>query len=166
MELSTKRVLIMDWVEGERLDSVSSQTALKMVNNGVLCSMSQIFEHGFYHGDPHRGNLLATPDDKLAYIDFGMCGELPKETRTVLISAIVHFVNGEFSALANDFAKLGFLPEGSDRAKRRRISAALTRAIARNARGGLMSINFGKLSSDLTMNMHTIGFRYSCLSGI
>ena len=91
-ELTTPRVLIMEWVEGSRLKS-SSQTGprgakeeLKMVEIGVRCSLEQMLEEGYYHSDPHPGNLFkmrsaGSADDKLAYIDFGMMGEIEGSIR-------------------------------------------------------------------------------------
>lgn len=63
------RVLIMEWVEGQRLsDGGVTSEDLRMVEVGVYCSLSQLLDSGFYHADPHPGNLLRTPDGKLAYL--------------------------------------------------------------------------------------------------
>ena len=74
---------------------------------GTYCSLSQLLESGFYHADPHPGNLLRTTEGKLAYLDFGMMGQMPQVTREALIRAAVHLVNREFDALAKDFVTLG-----------------------------------------------------------
>jgi len=47
-----------------------------LIEVGVQCSLRQLLEHGFFHADPHPGNLLATTDGKLAYLDFGMMSEI------------------------------------------------------------------------------------------
>jgi len=74
---------------------------------GVYCSLSQLLEYGFYHADPHPGNLLRTVDGKLAYLDFGMMGEFRQELRDGFIEACLHLVNRDFDALAKDFITLG-----------------------------------------------------------
>ena len=61
-----------------------------MVTVGVNCSLQQLLEHGFFHADPHPGNLLALADGRLAYLDFGMMSEVSRESRTGLIQAVVH----------------------------------------------------------------------------
>jgi aarF domain-containing kinase len=75
---------------------------------------SPAFTQGFYHADPHPGNLLKTRDGRLAYLDFGMMGEIDVGVRQALIRATLHLVNREYGALAADFVALGLLPPGSD----------------------------------------------------
>uniref|UniRef100_A0A7N2KVG7 ABC1 atypical kinase-like domain-containing protein n=1 Tax=Quercus lobata TaxID=97700 RepID=A0A7N2KVG7_QUELO len=65
VEHSTRKVLVMEWVEGEKLSEVKD---LYLVEVGVYCSFNQLLEYGFYHADPHPGNLLRTYDGKLAYL--------------------------------------------------------------------------------------------------
>jgi predicted unusual protein kinase regulating ubiquinone biosynthesis (AarF/ABC1/UbiB family) len=54
---------------------------IKLVDIGINCSLRQLLEHGFFHADPHPGNLLATPDGRLAFLDFGMMSETPPLAR-------------------------------------------------------------------------------------
>jgi aarF domain-containing kinase len=56
---------------------------IKLVDIGINCSLRQLLEHGFFHADPHPGNLLATPDGRLAFLDFGMMSETPPTARCV-----------------------------------------------------------------------------------
>ncbi|KAJ9675450.1 hypothetical protein PVL29_024394 [Vitis rotundifolia] len=65
LERTTHRVLIMEWVEGQKLSEVKD---LYLIEVGVYSSFNQLLEHGFYHADPHPGNLLRTNDRKLAYL--------------------------------------------------------------------------------------------------
>ena len=96
-DLTTQRVLVMEWIEGRRLKSSSqsgpqgAQEELKMVEIGVRCSLEQMFEEGYYHSDPHPGNLFKmdvanSADGKLAYIDFGMMGEIEGSIRRYIFS--------------------------------------------------------------------------------
>ena len=66
---------------------------------GVRCSLEQMLEQGFYHADPHPGNLLRTRDGRLAYLDFGMCGSVDRRIRQNLMRATLHLVNREFGEL-------------------------------------------------------------------
>lgn len=62
-----------------------------------------------YVSDPHPGNLLATTDGQLAYLDFGMMSQVPPGARYAIINHIVHLVNRDFEAMARDYYELEFL---------------------------------------------------------
>ncbi|MCG9890600.1 MAG: AarF/ABC1/UbiB kinase family protein [Thermosynechococcaceae cyanobacterium MS004] len=113
-EHTNTRVLTMEWITGIKLnqpDKILAQgiDAGYLVDVGIQCSLRQLLEHGFFHADPHPGNLLAMPNGKLAYLDFGMMSEINVEQRYGLLLAIVHIVNREFESLAYDYVRLGFL---------------------------------------------------------
>ncbi|KAI9129136.1 AarF/ABC1/UbiB kinase family protein [Acaryochloris sp. CCMEE 5410] len=118
-EYTHRRVLTMEWITGTKLNQpqqIQAQgiNARHLIDVGVQCSLRQLLEHGFFHADPHLGNLLATPDGKLAYLDFGMMSKINQEQRYGLINAIVHIINREFEALAHDYVHLGFLTPETD----------------------------------------------------
>eukprot|EP00741_Cyanophora_paradoxa_P000427 tig00000404_g418.t1 len=81
---------------------------------GIECTLRQLFEAGFFHADPHPGNLLATPDNTLAFLDFGMMAEAPVSARYALMGHVVHLVNRDFVGMANDYYDLDFLPRDID----------------------------------------------------
>ena len=115
-EITSRRVLTMEWIEGTKLTNLESVKNLgidpdEMIEIGVQCSLEQLLEHGFFHADPHPGNLLALEDGRLCYLDFGMMSEVSKSSRSGLIQAVVHLVNKNFDKLSQDFVKLGFLSE-------------------------------------------------------
>ncbi|ERN07421.1 uncharacterized protein LOC18435640 isoform X1 [Amborella trichopoda] len=112
-----KAVLTMEWIDGIKLtDADRMKKAFldrkKLINQGLYCSLRQLLEEGFFHADPHPGNLVACTDGSLAYFDFGMMGDIPRHYRVGLIQVLVHFVNHDSLGLANDFLSLGFIPEG------------------------------------------------------
>lgn len=113
-EYTNTRVLTMEWITGIKLNRPDKILAAGidagyLVDVGIQCSLRQLLEHGFFHADPHPGNLLAMPNGKLAYLDFGMMSEINVEQRYGLLLAIVHIVNREFESLAYDYVRLGFL---------------------------------------------------------
>lgn len=152
-ELTSQRVLIMEWIEGQRLSEVSD---LRLVEVGVYCSLTQLLDSGFYHADPHPGNLLKTPDGKLAYLDFGMMGEIKQDLREALIEASVHLVNREYDYLAGDFVNLGLLPPTE---KLDVMATALTGVFQSAISKGVRNISFGDLSTDLGKTMYKFKFR-------
>ncbi len=116
---TARRVLTMEWIDGTKLtnlEEIEAQgiNATYLIEVGVQCSLRQLLEHGFFHADPHPGNLLATPDGKLAYLDFGMMSQVKPYQRYGLLEAIVHLVNRDFDGLAQDFVKLEFLTPDVD----------------------------------------------------
>ena len=76
----------------------------------VQCSLRQMLDTGFFHADPHLGNLLVTPAGELTYVDFGMMSFLAPEQRYAIIEGVVHIVNRDFDALARLYQRLGFMP--------------------------------------------------------
>ncbi|GMH31612.1 hypothetical protein Nepgr_033456 [Nepenthes gracilis] len=153
VEETTRKVLIMEWVEGQKLSEVKD---LRLVEVGVYCSFNQLLEYGFYHADPHPGNLLRTYDGKLAYLDFGMMGEFNQELRDGFIEACLHLVNRDFDALARDFVTLGLLPSTADREA---VTVALTGVFQNAVTKGVRNISFGDLLGDLGITMYKFKFR-------
>jgi len=144
LELTTPKVLVMEWIDGEKLrsglesrrKSTGTKDDLRLVDIGVRCSLEQMLEEGFYHADPHQvclftrqalidvlGNLMKLKNGYLCYIDFGMMGQIDKQIQRSLIRATLHLINREYESLAEDFVSLGMLPSESDRSK---IIPALT----------------------------------------
>ncbi|XP_041017615.1 uncharacterized protein slr1919 isoform X2 [Juglans microcarpa x Juglans regia] len=116
-DLTRTAVLTMEWVDGIKLtDEIGLKKAClnrrELIDQGLYCSLRQLLEVGFFHADPHPGNLVATDNGSLAYFDFGMMGDIPRHYRVGLIQMLVHFVNRDSLGLANDFLSLGFIPEG------------------------------------------------------
>ncbi|WP_414563925.1 MULTISPECIES: ABC1 kinase family protein [unclassified Anabaena] len=108
------RVLTLEWINGFKLTDTKSITAAGLdpeviIQIGVTSGLQQLLEHGFFHADPHPGNLFAMPDGRMAYIDFGMMDQLEENTKESLVDALVHLVNKDYTDLASDFVKLGFL---------------------------------------------------------
>lgn len=150
---TTRKVLTMQWIEGEKLAEVKD---LYLVEVGVYCSLVQLLEHGFYHADPHPGNLLRTSDGKLAYLDFGMMGEFKEEFRDGFIEACLHLINRDYDELANDFVTLGLIPPGSDKDA---VSEALTGLFTNAIAKGVENVSFGDLFANLGKTMYKFKFR-------
>ncbi len=118
-EATSRRVLTMEWIDGIKLTDIDAVKNLgidpnEMIEIGVSCSLQQLIEHGFFHADPHPGNILAMKDGRLCYLDFGMMSDITQQSRVGLIRAVVHLVNKKFDKLSNDFVQLGFLSEDVD----------------------------------------------------
>ncbi|XP_024007505.1 uncharacterized aarF domain-containing protein kinase At1g71810, chloroplastic isoform X1 [Eutrema salsugineum] len=152
-EYSTRKVLVMEWVEGQKLAEVND---LYLVEVGVYCSFNQLLEYGFYHADPHPGNFLRTYDGQLAYLDFGMMGDFRPELRDGFMEACLHLVNRDFKALAKDFVTLGLLPPTAEKSA---VTKALTDVFQNAISRGVRNISFGDLIGDLGKTMYQFKFR-------
>ncbi|MEL6603886.1 MAG: AarF/ABC1/UbiB kinase family protein [Cyanobacteria bacterium J06614_10] len=107
-------VLTMEWINGFKLTDTEKVKAAglatsDLVEIGVSSGLRQLLEFGFFHADPHPGNLFAMEDGRMAYIDFGMTDQLDQTTKETLVDSVVHLINRDYKDLANDFVKLGFL---------------------------------------------------------
>ncbi|MBW4665436.1 MAG: AarF/ABC1/UbiB kinase family protein [Chroococcus sp. CMT-3BRIN-NPC107] len=156
-----RRVLTMEWVVGTKLtqvDAIRAQgvDARYIIEVGVQCSLRQLLEHGFFHADPHPGNLLATPDGQLAYLDFGMMSEIKPYQRYGLIEAVVHMVNRDFEGLARDYVKLDFLTPEIDLTP---IVPALAQIFGNALGASVAELNFKSITDQLSALMYEYPFR-------
>ncbi|KAL4313018.1 hypothetical protein GQ457_01G036310 [Hibiscus cannabinus] len=118
-DYTSGKVLTMEWVDGVKLNEQAAierqgLKVLDLVTTGIQCSLRQLLEYGYFHADPHPGNLLATPEGKLAFLDFGMMSETPEEARFAIIGHVVHMVNRDYEAMARDYYALDFLSTDVD----------------------------------------------------
>ncbi|MBD2125721.1 AarF/ABC1/UbiB kinase family protein [Microcoleus sp. ZQ-A2] len=156
-----RRVLTMEWITGTKLTNMEAIKergidARHLINVGVQCSLRQLLEHGFFHADPHPGNLLATPEGKLAYLDFGMMSEVKPYQRYGLIEAVVHLVNRDFSGLAHDYVKLEFLTPDTDLTP---IIPALANVFSDALGASVAELNFKSITDQLSALMYEYPFR-------
>lgn len=99
-ELSTQRVLVMEYVLGIKA-SMAGQLREQgydlplIAERGATLVMEQIFVHGFFHADPHPGNLFILPDNVVCFIDFGQMGRLSRKDREDFTDLVLDLVAGD-----------------------------------------------------------------------
>ena len=121
---SSRKVITTSWIDGTKLKSReelirSSLNPTAIIKTGVTSAIQQLLEFGYFHADPHPGNMFALKDGgngkgHLAYVDFGMMDEISDKDRLTLTGAIVHLINKDFISLSKDFQDLGFLSQDKD----------------------------------------------------
>lgn len=101
-DLCTESVVVMDFIEGARLDAFAGDdaTRARLADAGLAACIRQMLTEGFFHADPHLGNLRVTPDNRLCFLDFGMVGRLTKEMRSALIDYIIATAKGDATVVA------------------------------------------------------------------
>ncbi len=124
-DLSTGRVLVMEYVEGIKLDGDIRRVGVGLdptvlatrVCNAVF---AQIFIHGFFHADPHPGNLAALPGNVILFMDFGMVGSLTSDLKTRLGSLIIGLMRRNTDMIVRSLYRMGVVPDDIDDVKLRR----------------------------------------------
>lgn len=107
-DLSALRVITMGFVPGTAANIVVKSDELrarfdlvKIAHHGADAVMAQIFEHGFFHADPHGGNILLADDGMLTFIDFGMMGRVTEEERDDFIRVVQSILRKDHQRLTH-----------------------------------------------------------------
>ena len=137
-DLCTRRILVSQWMEGKKLSDAQPEEIARVTPIAQEAFLTQLFEAGFFHADPHPGNilLLKNPTDEgaeLALIDCGLMASISEEDRDNFISAVIHLANKDYASLVDDFIKLKILPPESDRAA---IIPLMDKALSPYVKGG------------------------------
>ena len=110
---------------------------------------------GFFHADPHAGNLLVVPDGRLCYLDFGMMSYAGSKQRNGFLLAVVHIVNRDWDELVAMYQRLGFIPEGTDL---KPIAVALENSLPDALNADISELNFKNVVGKLGDIMYTYPF--------
>jgi len=165
--LSARRVLTTTWINGTKLQQRQELEGRRLdpaalIRTGVISGLQQLLEFGYFHADPHPGNLFALPGKTgpmghLAYVDFGMMDSISDSDRLTLTGAVVHLINRDFEALALDFVALGFLNPRTDLAP---IVPALEQVLGGALLGdNVGSFNFKAITDRFSELMYDYPFR-------
>jgi ubiquinone biosynthesis protein len=158
-EYSTPRVLTMEYIQGTHvlnLAEIESQDVdLKRVARiGADLILAQIFEHGFFHADPHPGNLMVLEDGRICFLDFGMMGMILPQHRRHLSDIIIGIVNQDSHKLTRaliEFSRSENVPS------RERLEYEVFELVESYAHLPLKDINMG----DLIPKMLSLVFDYN-----
>ena len=157
IEYTSRRVLTAEWLDGEKLSQSQADDVGKLVNVGVICYLKQLLDTGFFHADPHPGNLIRTPDGRLAVLDFGLMTEIDDNIKYGMIEAISHLIHRDYDAIVEDFVTLDFIPPGTDLQP---ILPVLAKVFDQALEGGgAKNINFQELAADLAQITFDYPFR-------
>ena len=118
-DYSTNKVLTMDYITGVKVNQIETLKEegynLKLIARRITDSMlHQILMEGFFHGDPHPGNIYILPGNKVAYIDFGMIGRISEDTKFHFASLVIHLQNGNTKGLLKTITAMGLHTSGTD----------------------------------------------------
>ena len=158
---TTTRVITMDFIRGTKVTDLEGLKArrispVKVNRLLVRAYLKQLLEDGFFHADPHPGNLLVMDTGHLAFFDFGMVGRITPQLQSKMIDSFFHVVGRDIGGLAQDLINLNFLKPGVDPESVRPVVEGLFRHYINLKLG---DVNFKELTYDLAEVMYEYPFR-------
>jgi predicted unusual protein kinase regulating ubiquinone biosynthesis (AarF/ABC1/UbiB family) len=135
-EYCSRKLLVTEWIDGCKLSECPPDEIKEYIAVGQECFLTQLLQVGFFHADPHPGNIMKMTDQtkgKIALIDFGLVASLEQEDMDLIVSAVIHLANKDYTALVDDFISLGILPGDCDRAK---VIPLMDKALSPYVKGG------------------------------
>ncbi|HKX83662.1 MAG TPA: AarF/ABC1/UbiB kinase family protein [Pyrinomonadaceae bacterium] len=158
---TTSKVLTMDFIHGTKVTDLEEQerrgiSPAKVNRLLIKTYLKQLLEDGFFHADPHPGNLLVMPDGRLAFFDFGMVGRITPELQAKMIDAFFHVVGKDPAGIAQDLIDLDFLKPGTNP---NIVRPVVEKMFEFHLNLKLKDVNFKELTYDLADVMYDYPFR-------
>ncbi len=158
---SASHVLTMEFIRGTKVVDLEGLRArgispVKVNRLLVRAYLKQLLEDGFFHADPHPGNLLVMDSGHLAFFDFGMTGRITPRLQSQMIDAFFHVVSRDVQGLGQDIINLNFLKPGVNPETIRPIVEGLFEHYLNLKLG---EVNFKELTYDLAEVMYEYPFR-------
>jgi len=115
-EFTNEKILVTEFIDGIKISEINAMDEIdidrkEVANNGANTLLKQIFEYGFFHADPHPGNLFVLPGNIIAPIDFGMMGRLDEEMKKDLLDILRGLVDKDAYRITRVLLKIGLLED-------------------------------------------------------
>ena len=119
LEYTTRKVLTMEYVDGIKLKDMETLRENGFDTKALAWRLTrailqQIFNHGFFHGDPHPGNIFVLPDETIAFVDFGMVGRLTPEMKYHVSSFIIALMQQSTDGVIKALSRMELLQDDVD----------------------------------------------------
>ncbi|MFN6204370.1 MAG: ABC1 kinase family protein [Acidobacteriota bacterium] len=157
-KLSSPRVLTMEFIEGTKLLDLAGLRAPgsdppDVVRLVARTYLKQLLEDGYFHADPHPGNLRIMPDGRLAFFDFGMVGRITPRLQGLMIDAFFHILEKDVRGLTQDLINLNFLAPS--------VNPEMIRPVVEKLFNDYLTLKLGQIRfKDLTYDMAEIIYEY------
>ncbi len=148
-EFSTGRLITMELFEGKRLrelDTASPEQRRELAVLGLRTAVRQVLEHGFFHADPHPGNMIVMDGGVIGLLDWGMVGRLTQQARYELIDLIVAVAGRDCPATATALLRLA----GADHGNKAALERDLLDILDIYGDLTIKEINLGEMARDMT----------------
>jgi ubiquinone biosynthesis protein len=158
---TTERVLTMDFIEGRKITAVQESDRARVDTRKLLAEtfrayLKQILLDGFFHADPHPGNIVLTEDGKIGILDLGMVASIGPRMRLKLVRLLLAMSEGEPDDAANIAASMGEKTSSFDEATYHRRAVGL---VTRYQNAALGQIQVGTLLMEFTEVIRECGIR-------
>lgn len=158
---TNRRVLTLEFIRGTKVTDLEGLRARRVspvkVNRLLVRTyLKQLLEDGFFHADPHPGNLLVMDSGHLAFFDFGMVGRITPKLQSQMIDSFFHVVGRDVEGLGQDIINLNFLKPGVDPETVRPVVESLFKLYLNLKLG---EVRFKELTYDLAEVMYEYPFR-------
>lgn len=136
-EYTTRRVLTMEYLEGVKVTDFAEMDAQGIDRRQIAGKLLQVYVKqilidGFFHADPHPGNLFVRPGNKLVMIDFGMMGSISPDVRDTLVEMVFALVNRDFARVVEYLTAIGFIrPQANQQVLIRAMSLFLEQTLGK-----------------------------------
>jgi ubiquinone biosynthesis protein len=159
-QLTSRRVLTMERVEGIKITEVEAIASAgldrrQIAANGADALLKQIFMHGFFHADPHPGNILVRGNNQVVFLDFGMVGHITEQMKARLSDILVGVINRDIPEIRDAFLAIGATEESVATAQ---LDLELEDFVFRYYNRPLKELNIGQLLLDMIhiVSLHRI----------
>jgi len=148
-DFTTNKVLTMGYIDGIPIDDKEGFkdwgcNEKELSNNLADVFLKQVFEFGFFHADPHPANLFVLPGNKIALLDYGICGTLKEKDRESLIDMLIYLVHRDINGVVEKFLSLGVLEDKNDQ-----LAEELSSLVEEYAEANLEQIDAVKLFTQM-----------------
>jgi predicted unusual protein kinase regulating ubiquinone biosynthesis (AarF/ABC1/UbiB family) len=159
--LTGRRVLTIEYVEGSRINDLAAMEEQNLdrdeiTRTGVNFYLRQLLEDGFFHADPHPGNMRIMAGGRFGIFDFGMVGRISEQLKQHMINAFLHVVQGDYRALIDDFVGMNILDASVDREA---LFEDLSPIIDARFAEGMNNVRFRKMLFDFSDVCYRYPFR-------
>ena len=160
-DYTTSRVLTMEYIKGKKITTLSPLARIDIDGEALAeelfrAYLRQILVDGFFHADPHPGNIFLTDDSRIAIIDLGMVSRVTPRLQENLLQLLLAISEGRAEDAATQAIKMGEAREVFDEARFRREVADM---VVRHQNSALSDINAGQVALEMTRVSGENGFR-------
>ena len=124
-EYTTRRLLVLEWIDGIKINDYAALEAagidrLEVANRTVQAYFHQFFDEGFFHADPHPGNIFVKPGTPgngpiIEFVDFGMVGSITSSMKKSMRALFLAFLTRDSEAIVEELSNLGFIGKGANK---------------------------------------------------
>jgi len=170
---SDDEILCMEYIEGVKINDIDGLSAMgispkSIVQSGLDLYLEQVLEHGFFHADPHPGNLFVNKRGQVVFIDFGAMGFMIPQDRAVIESMVLNFLMKDARDLIRNIKKLAVVHHIEDERRLERDAYEIFELLEQNSLANLEVSAMMRMVNNILQNNHILmpDFIYILLRGV